>query len=126
MTQYGDWAYEVPEDLQRTFRKCGTLEFLKEAAGITGAFHRTMRAYDAGASRARFREALSLATKELARRLLAPLQSLKPTDPLWEDHHAFNRDHLACLRQSGSSDRQIVTGVALMLCQLLRAQGARL
>ena len=126
MTRYGDWAFEVPEDLQKAIRKCRTLEFLKAATAITSAFHRTMKAYDAGASRVRFREALSLATKELSQRLLAPLQSLERTDPLWDDHYAFNRDHLPCLRWSGSSDRQIVTGVALTVCQILRVQGAQL
>ena len=126
MTQYGDWAYEIPEALQKAMRKCKTFDFLKDATAISSAFHRTMKAYDAGASRARFREALSLATKELSGRVLAPLQSLERTDPLWDDHYAFSRDHLSCLRWSGSSDRQIVTGVALTLCQILRAQGARL
>ena len=125
MTQYGDWAFEIPEDLQRAMRRCRTLEFLAEATAISSAFHRTMKAYDAGASRVRFREALSLATKEVSQRLLAPLMSLERTDPLWDDHYAFNRDHLPCLRWSGSSDRQIVTGVALTVCQILRAQGAQ-
>jgi len=126
VTQYADWAYEIPQDVLRAMQKCKTLEHLKQATAISSAFHRTMKAYDAGASRARFREALSLATKVLSRRLLAPLQSLQRTDPLWDDHYAFYRDHLPCLRWSGSSDRQIVTGVALTVCQVLRAQGAQL
>ena len=126
MTGYGDWAFEIPDDLLKAMRRCRTLEFLQNAPGITGAFHRTMKAYDAGASRVRFREALSLATKELSRRLLAPLQVLERADPLWDDHYAFNRDHLPCLRWSGASDRQVVTAVALALCQILRAQGAQL
>src|SRR6266508_4507129 len=104
-------------------QKCKTLEHLKAATAISSAFHRTMKAYDAGASRARFREGLALATKELSRRLLAPLQSLQRTDPLWDDHYAFYREYLPCLRWSGATDRQIVTGVALAVCQILRAQG---
>jgi len=126
VTSYADWAFEIPDEVLKAMRRCRTLDFLREAAGITGAFHRTMKAYDAGASRARFRDALSLATKELSGRILAPLQSLEKTDPLWDDHYAFNRDHLPCLRWSGASDRQIVTAVALALCQVLRAQGAKL
>ncbi len=126
MTSYADWAFEIPDDVLKAMRRCRTLDFLREAAAITGAFHRTMKAYDAGASRARFRDALSLATKELSGRILAPLQSLERADPLWDDHYAFNRDHLPCLRWSGAGDRQIVTAVALAVCQVLRAQGAKL
>jgi len=126
VTQYGDWAFNIAEELRKAMRKCRTLEFLKQATAISSSFHRTMLAYGAGSSRERFREALSLATKELSRRLLAPLQSIEAGDPLWEDHYTFYREHLACLRQSGPSDRHIVTGVALALCQMLRVQGAQL
>ena len=126
MTQYSDWAFEIPDDVEPALRKCGTFEFLKKAPGITTGFHAAMRAYDAGSSRARFSEALSLATKVLARRLLAPLHSLALDDPLWPDHFAFHRDHLLCLRLAGLGDPQIVSGVAISLCRILRDQGAQL
>lgn len=107
-------------------RACKTIEFLRRATAISTAFHRSMRAYDAGSSRERFRDALSLATKEIAGRLIAPWGSIDQKEAIWADHLAFNRDHVPCLRGSGLSDRQVVTAVVLTLCQVLRSQGARL
>lgn len=126
MTQYSDWAYSLAPQLRKAFRGCKTGEFLEQAAAISSAFHRTMKAYDAGSSRDRFRDALSMATKEISGRLLAPWRSVDSKDAIWADHLAFNRDHLPCLRSSGLSDRQIVTAVVLSLCQVLRSQGAKL
>jgi hypothetical protein len=126
LTQYADWAYGLAPELRTAVRACKTPEFLRRATAISTAFHRTMRTYDAGSSRERFRDALSLATKEISGRLIAPWGSIDEKDAIWADHLSFNRDHLPCLRRSGLSDRQAVTAVVLTLCQILRSQGARL
>src|SRR6266571_664300 len=44
VTQYADWAYEIPQDVLRAMQKCKTLEHLKQATAISSAFHRTMKA----------------------------------------------------------------------------------
>ena len=126
MTQYSDWAYGPAPELRTALRACKTIEFLRRATAISTAFHRSMKAYDAGSSRERFLDALSLATKEISGRLLAPWESIDQKDAIWADHHAFNREHLLCLRASGLSDHQVVVAVVLTMCQVLRTQGAKL